>query len=161
MKEYFGYKVSSEGVVYSKRGKKMSSSDNGRGYQILQLRINGKSRTRAVHRLVAELFVENPKGYLEVGHLDGDKLNNSASNLVWCTRSENIQHAYDNGLRSAKGENNSRAKITENDVHWVCQLIVDGFSCAKIAEVTGYPYHAIRRIRCRENWTYISSKYSW
>jgi len=38
-----------------------------------------------VHRLVASAFVENPMGYFQVTHLDGDLGNNCAPNLQWGT----------------------------------------------------------------------------
>jgi len=36
-----------------------------------------------VHRLVAEMFVENPNSHRYVIHLDGDLENNMADNLAW------------------------------------------------------------------------------
>ena len=54
-------------------------------------------RSVLLHRLVASVFIPNPNGYTEVNHKDGNKLNNCASNLEWCTRSMNMKHAYDNG----------------------------------------------------------------
>jgi hypothetical protein len=60
-----------------------------------------KPKLEKVHRLVAKAFVEKPDidQYLEVNHKDSDKTNNHYSNLEWVTRSQNIQHSYDQGNR--------------------------------------------------------------
>lgn len=53
----------------------------------------------AVHRLVAFTWLEQPnEKQVWVNHKDGNKANNNANNLEWTTISENIQHAFDNGL---------------------------------------------------------------
>lgn len=36
----------------------------------------------------------------EVNHKDGNKCNNVADNLEWCTKSENMIHAYKMGLQT-------------------------------------------------------------
>lgn len=43
-----------------------------------------------VHDLVAECFRDNEENYKEVHHIDGNKLNNDYSNLMWCTRQFNM-----------------------------------------------------------------------
>lgn len=53
-----------------------------------------------VHRIVAACFIDNPRGCNEVNHKDGNKRNNKAENLEWCTRTENNRHAFQTGLRN-------------------------------------------------------------
>ena len=71
-------------------------------YYYVQFSCKGKATHRAVHRLVAECFVDNPENKPIVNHLDGNKHNNAADNLEWCTQSENLKHAVSIGLISVE-----------------------------------------------------------
>ena len=80
----------------------ISQSDDGNGYRkvMLYCKHNGKRYCKKVHRLVAEAFVPNPNGYETVDHIKSGrigKLNNSAENLQWMPRAENIRKAYRDG----------------------------------------------------------------
>lgn len=158
-REYFGYKVYDGGKVIGKRGQIMSPSYNGRGYLILGIMVGSKRVTKAVHRIVAECFVENPNNYLEVNHKDGDKLNNCKDNLEWVSRSENLKHAYKQELRSAKGENNSRCLTSEQTVKEICTLLQQGFSSSQIRD-KGYKYNLVRSIKRKQTWKHISKDYT-
>lgn len=114
---FSGYQVSNEGRVrtFRKRnGRKkaiinnepkiMSTSDDGNGYQKLMLYSDdGRRYCKKVHRLVAEAFVpnKNPVRNDTVDHKRSGpegKLDNSAKNLKWVSRRENIQKAYRDGV---------------------------------------------------------------
>lgn len=45
------------------------------------------------HRLIAEVFVDNPNNYEEIDHIDMNKKNNHISNLRWVDRKENMAFA--------------------------------------------------------------------
>lgn len=75
-------------------------------YAYVNLCVDNKTITTAVHRMVAEAFIPNPDNKPMVNHIDGNKLKNDACNLEWVTCSENHQHAYQTGLRV-----NARAQL--------------------------------------------------
>ncbi len=52
-----------------------------------------------LHRVVAILFVDNPDNKPIINHKNGNKRDNRACNLEWCTQKENLTHAMVTGLR--------------------------------------------------------------
>lgn len=72
--------------------------NNRSGYYHIGFYMNGEHKHIYVHKLVAEAFLgERPPGY-QINHIDGNKLNNCVDNLEYCTKSDNIRHAYKSGL---------------------------------------------------------------
>lgn len=53
----------------------------------------GRDKTYHIHRLVALHFVDGYFDGADVNHKDGNKSNNTYTNLEWCTRSENQLHS--------------------------------------------------------------------
>ena len=98
--KYNNYFVDKLGNIYSlnKILKKLVPRKHTGGY--LTVGINGKNKY--IHRIVAEVFIPNPNNYPLVNHINGDKTDNRAENLEWCTASENQKHALKNGLRPTK-----------------------------------------------------------
>ena len=71
---------------------------NNKGYMCINLYKNSKVHKFQVHRLIAVYFLPNPNNLPEINHIDGNRLNNDIDNLEWCTRQQNMQHAWDTGL---------------------------------------------------------------
>ena len=68
------------------------------GYKEISLSKDGKQKYHLIHKLIAEAFIDNPHRLPVVNHIDGCKTNNDIFNLEWATYSENIRHAFANGL---------------------------------------------------------------
>ena len=123
------YEISIEGNIRRKKSLKiLSQSLSTKGYY----QVNIANKSRRVHRLLAETFINNPDLLETVNHINGDKLDNNLSNLEWMSRSANSKHARDvlgcrpipysksnaeHHLKGKKG-NNSKA-VTANDITYI------------------------------------------
>lgn len=91
------YEVGECGNVRSLHGRKAIVLRPGKmknGYLLVSLSAGGKSKSFLVHRLVALCFIKNDHNLPCVNHIDGDKENNNAANLEWCSHAQNNLHAY-------------------------------------------------------------------
>ena len=82
------------------------------GYLRVNLCINGKQKTRFIHRLVAGAFVPNPNGYSEINHRDEIKDNNNVKNLEWCDSKYNNNH----GTRSERSGQAQSKKVKATNI---------------------------------------------
>jgi DNA-binding NarL/FixJ family response regulator len=106
------YAVTRDGRVWShpKRfartthsGLWLKSPKNTSGYPVVLLtKEDGTRKTERVHRLVAFTWIPNPLALSEINHIDSDPANPQADNLEWCTRSQNVTHAYRSGKKTAR-----------------------------------------------------------
>ena len=153
---YKDYYVSNIGRVRSEKYKipKILKSYKMRGYLVLNLSNKGIIKSKQVHRLVMLAFVGESE--LQVNHINGIKDDNRLENLEYCTASENIKHAYRTGLKSAKGENNSRSKLTDTQVIEIKRLLFEGYTQNNIERITGISKKNISRINTGKRWSHIT-----
>lgn len=89
---YDNYNISEDGVLTNRKGHEIKPYLK-QGYKYVVIRYRGTNVNKAVHRIVAEAFIPNPDGKPQVNHKDGNKLNNTVSNLEWATAQENTRHS--------------------------------------------------------------------
>ena len=125
------------------RSRVLTQHVNSAGYRVVTLSREGKYAKQTVHRIVADAFLGEPPGEVaasrgawQVNHIDGDKLNNVPSNLVWVTREQNQLHAEREGLRS-------KSRLTGDDWEKMQEMRENGASYAEIGRAFGYARGAV------------------
>ena len=94
IKGFEEYCIDTNGIVYNKNGSIKKYSLNPSGYCIVNLYVNYKRYGFSIHQLVARQFIENPYGYLQINHKNGNKEDNSVKNLEWCNNQYNALHSF-------------------------------------------------------------------
>lgn len=141
-------------IIKQKNGRQRRSKERilvparmGNYHGVVLCNDNGMKK-HYIHRLVCTAFMGEPTGDRNVtNHKDGDKFNNNASNLEWVTYSENLNHAYRNGLQSCYGENSHYSKFSDEVVKKVREQYATGkFLQVELAEMHGISKMQIHRI---------------
>lgn len=142
------YEISNYGRIKSFKFKKpriLNPSIHNRGYRMTGLSVDNKQHMFLLHRLVACHFVDNPDNKKQVNHIDGDKENNHASNLEWCSLNENISHAIKNKLMGVK--------LCDSDVRAIRLLYSEGiYDKTRLAELYNVTSVNIYYIVTKKKW---------
>jgi hypothetical protein len=110
----------------------------------------------SVHRLVAEAFLAPVEGKTLVNHKNGIKTDNRVENLEWCDYTENMRHAFANGLNQAsRGEDKGNSKLTEAQVLEIRRLRKTGLFHREIAKQFGVSYSSIQLICQGLRWAWL------
>ena len=124
------YEISNYGEVKSNTTNKILKPSLVNGYLSVGLRINNKTVTSFIHRLVATTFIACIDETNIVNHKDGIKTNNNVANLEWVSLSENIKHAF--RLNLVKPTKISVSQYTLDGV-----FIKEYESCVDVEKETG------------------------
>lgn len=126
IKGYDGdYQVSNLGRVKSlKFGKEkiLKICIGSNGYLLVSLCKNGKINTFSIHRLVADTFLQKPRGWdIVVDHINNDRLDNRLNNIQWITHRENNSKDRKPGTSKYTGVYSEK-----NRSKWRSRITIDG-----------------------------------
>ena len=160
VKSLENYCINEDGLILNVRTRGViRPSISKKGY--LQVCLTNKN-TYSIHRLVALTFIENKENKTEVNHIDGNKLNNHISNLEWNTTQENLEHKRINNLGktlkaklSATGENNSQAKLKENEVLYIRENAIVRKDAIRLSNELNVSIATIYDIKNKRSWSHI------
>lgn len=141
------FQVSSFGRVANPVGEIKKQATLKTGYLYVGFWQDGKTSCRLVNRIVCEAFHgPAPSRKHHAAHLDGDKLNNRASNLEWKTAKENAADKYLHGTH-LQGEKCCWSKLTEADVREIRSAKKWPRVCIDLAAKFGVTKNHIAKIR--------------
>lgn len=97
------------GTIKTERILKLQEDKDGYLYVRLHLGHMNKRKAFKVHRLVANVFLNNPLNLPQVNHIDENKKNNDVNNLEWCDNKYNMNYGtrgklYSKMIRDEKGK---------------------------------------------------------
>lgn len=152
------FEISNYGRILNCKGpeKKLVEGSTINGYRTIPLKQKtGKSTSRYLHKLVAQLFLENAEEKPYVIHLDFKKMNNKVENLQWATKREKELHQFKNPVYIASRPKRAYAKLTENKVKLIKRKLQDPNRRTRlkmIAKQFGISEMQLHRIKTGENW---------
>lgn len=127
-------------------------------YNFVEVHIDGKKWAKKVHRLVAEVFCENPENYPIVMHLDNDRRNNRADNLQWGTLKMNSQQMIKEGRgNKSKGSDHYFSKLTEDQVVEIRRKYIPRkYTLQQLAKEYNVSFSLIGHVVKNRNWTHVT-----
>jgi len=143
------------GFYYVKTSEKvLRQTKDTKGYLKVNLCKNKKHITHRVHRLIANAFIENPLNKPYINHINGNKEDNSISNLEWVTHQENVKHAQDTGLNLARfsvAQKEAIKKTAKNRRKLSVEQVIKikilrryfGFGGHRISKICNLPKHLV------------------
>lgn len=125
------YEVSSLGRVRSITV--LRPAPNPQGYLTVNVHAPSGRGNRTVHSLVAQAFIGPTPEHQEVRHLDGTRVNNTATNLAYGTRQQNVDDMLGHGT-NPHGESHWNAYLTDEVVAEIRQMAAADVPQCKIAK---------------------------
>lgn len=125
------------------------------GYLSVNPTVDGKNVQFYVHDAVALAFIGPKPAGASVNHIDGDKMNNTASNLEYVSHAENMRHASESGLM-VHGAAHPAAKLNDDAVRSLRADRVAGLSFSRLARKYGISIATAFYAANGTNWKHIA-----
>lgn len=149
------YEVSNLGRVRRVGSEAVLKPSRTHGYLHVSLCRESRAETIRVHVAVLSAFCgQAPFPGAHAAHNDGDKENCRLTNLRWATPVENQKDVERHGRR-CRGEIVFGAKLSEQSVRKIRELINAGFRNPPIARQFGVTISTIHLIRHRKTWRHV------
>lgn len=133
--------------------RKLASADL-KGYRQVALHLDGRLRSKRVHRLVCEAaWGPCPEG-MECRHLNGDRADNRAENLAWGLPADNYRDQIEHG-RAARGLSHGQSRLTDDQVADIRRMRQAGMSGPEIAKRFGIRKQTVYQIASGQRWRHI------
>ncbi len=158
------YEVSDDGQVRStpRRGRAgrvlkqnlVKMTNDERYYVSMSLGSKESVVNKAVAPIVATAFHGPKPDGMECCHIDGNGLNNHASNLMWGTHTENMAHTKLHGT-NRPGSKSHLSKLTEQQVIEIRARRINGENTKDLALEFKVTRNNIQAIIARRSWNHI------
>lgn len=157
------YSISSEGRLRRDTGGRgtvegliLKPRINKDGYVRYALTKDCVQTAHFAHRLVYQAFVGPLIPEMQIDHLNQRKDDNRVENLEQVSRLENMRRSFRAGRDMAKGERNTRSKITEDIVRSVREMLACGHKYTEIGRKYGLTKCHICSIVLRKTWAHVA-----
>lgn len=130
------------------KGQLLSPYVSHRGYALVVLCHDGKRHVKELHTLIAATFLGPRPDRHHTHHLNGDKLNNRPANLKYLPSHQHHAHHH-------RGEGCHKARLTDEQVNEIRQLLSNGVFQKDIAKQYGVSRSTIGEINRGKTWRHI------
>lgn len=151
IKEFQNYSISNLGNIINSKGIKLNigKRKSNSGYIQVRLYKDNKYYYKYLHRLLANAFLPNPHNYRTINHINGNKTDNSISNLEWASDAQQQRHAF---LKSLKSNGKSFTIEQLNEIYKM--FFNRNLKPRQIANILNRPFGTIKKIcygeRCND-----------
>jgi len=147
LSDYPQFVITPDGQIQGPSGRWLKPSPNSDGYLLVWFGGREHRQSIKVHVLVCRAYHgDAPSPDLEVRHLNGNSVDNRASNLAWGTRS-------DNSNDRVRHLRNAWARLTWPQVVEIRErYAAGGVTYAVLAAEYGVSEHTVSRVVLRQTW---------